>query len=172
MSNSYPSSRVSGRARRATALVLLGSGLLGSMTAPAAEVAPTVSVAHTVLNLYHDGLDVADDACSIDAQGADGRFDCTTGKGYALAGQVIGITNTFGAVVANKFTFTLKVSGTVEERYTGAILRVKIGGDLFAAGTYANSTVKVYPLANGSTMRVTYVADPLPFAADVRSIGG
>lgn len=157
---------------RVFALVLLGSGLLASSGAGAAEVAPTVSVAHAILNLYRSGLDAVDDTCLIFSQDANGSFGCTTGKGYPLTGKVVGVTNNLGAVVANKITFTVKVSAMIEESYTGAILRTNNFGDLFAAGTYASSTTKIYSLVNGATMRITYVADPLPFAGDLHSIGG
>ena len=156
----------------ATALALLGSCLLGSLEASAAEVAPTVSVSKNILSLYRSGLDTIDDYCFIDFQDTDGTFGCTTSKGYALDGKVVGIPNNLGAVVANKLTFTINVSSTVKESYTGAVQRVKNTGDLFAAGTYANSTTKIYSLSNGSVMRVTYVADPLPFAGDLHTIGG
>ena len=48
---SHSPSRIS-----ALALVLLGSSLLASSGAGAAEVAPTVSVGYTILNLYRSGL--------------------------------------------------------------------------------------------------------------------
>lgn len=156
----------------ALALALLGSSLLASSGAGAVEVAPTVSVGYTILNLYRSGLNAVDDTCPILSQAADGSFGCTTGRGYPLVGKVVGITNNLGAVVANKITFTIKVSATTEESYTGAIIRTNNFGDLFAAGTYASSTTKIYSLVNGTTMRITYVADPLPFAGDLHSIGG
>ena len=156
----------------ALALALLGSSLFASSGAGAAEVAPTVSVAQTGLHLYRSGLDTVDDTCLIFSQADDGSFGCTTSRGYLLTGKVVGVTNNLGAVVANKITFTIKVSATTEESYTGAIIRVNNTGDRFAAGTYASSTTKIYSLVNGATMRITYVADPLPFAGDLHPIPG
>ena len=71
----------------ALALALLGSSLLASSGAGAAEVAPTVSVGYTILNLYRSGLNAVDDTCPILSQAADGSFGCTTGRGYPLVGQ-------------------------------------------------------------------------------------
>ena len=58
----------------ALALALLGSSLLASSGVGAAEVAPTVSVGYTILNLYRSGLNAVDDTCPIFSQNADGNF--------------------------------------------------------------------------------------------------
>lgn len=161
------------RARHAAALVLLGGCLLGSNLARADEVAPTMDLSQSpLLTLYQNDLSAYNERCTISSQAADGTFSCTTDSGKPLAGKIVGVTNTFGQVVAHKISFTLRVSSTISESFTGAAKAVGGSADVFIAGTYAHKVTKYYRLSNGSTMPVTTITDPLPFTGMAFSIGG
>ena len=165
---SNPGSRRFARARRATALVLLGGCLLGSNLARADEVAPTINFSQSYLTLYQNGLSAYNERCYISSQAADGAFSCTTDSGKPLAGKIVDVTNTLGQVVAHKINFTLQVSSTISESFTGAAKEYfSTGSNIFIAGTYAHKVTKYYRLSNGATMPVTTVTDPLPFAGNV-----
>jgi hypothetical protein len=165
---SNPRSRGFARARHAAALILLGGCLLGSNPARADEVAPTINLSQSQFTLYQNGLSSYNQRCNILSQAADGAFSCTTDSGKPLAGKIVGVTNTLGQVVAHKISFTLQVSSTVSESFTGAAKVISSAGavNVFIAGTYAHKVTKYYRLSNGTTMPVTTVTDPLPFAGN------
>lgn len=168
-----PRSHGFARARHAAALILLGGCLLGSNPARADEVAPTMDLSQSpLLTLYQGDLSVHNEGCTISSQAADGGFSCTTYSGKLLAGKIVGVTNNFGQVDAHKISFTLRVSSMISESFTGAVKAVGLSGNVFIAGTYAHKVTKYYRLSNGSTMPVTTVTDPLPFAGMAFSISG
>jgi hypothetical protein len=162
------------RNRRRLALFALVCGfaaLPGS--ARAAEVAPQISLANGIIgasvtapSLDDGGFDAF--GCFVAAQDADGNFSCDDG----ITGRIVGVTSSFGFVVGHRVRMTRQVSATVTESYDAAVART--GDDvphIWMAGSLVRTT-RTQSCNAGRCITLTRTTGPLPFTAEVFSIGG
>jgi len=158
----------------------LALALGSARSAPAAEVAPQISLQGGLLIVSFSAPSLADEpspgdfSCFVGSQAANGNFTCTT-QAAAVSGRVVGVTNSFGAVVGHKVRMVREV-GTTTESFEAALA---FTGDsapyLWMAGSVERTTRTQSCSGVGARRRcisLVRVTGPSPFTGELLSISG
>lgn len=160
------------------AALALALGSAGS--APAAEVAPQISLQGGILLVSFAAPSFADEAspgdfsCFVQSQAANGNFTCGT-QAAALSGRVVGVTDSFGTVVGHRVRMSREVGATTES-FEAALAST---GDstpyLWMAGSVGRATRTQSCSGVGARRRcitLNRVTGPFPFTGELFSISG
>jgi hypothetical protein len=158
------------------ALASLAVSVAGSGAASAAEVAPQISLLNGIVVGSFSAPSLRDPSapdfvCFVTSQDVAGNFTCSSSGSAAVSGQVVGLTNGFNVVVGHAIRMVRQGSSTTES-FEGAITGTGAGSPFLWMAGVVERTTRTRECSRGRCLTVTRTVGPLPFTAEVFSLGG